>query len=66
MYDAVDPREAAAAAPVLKKLPSVLEWESRLFGPYPFRAAGSIVDHAPNVATPWRPRPGPSTTARPT
>ncbi|MDX3308831.1 M1 family metallopeptidase [Streptomyces sp. NPDC054884] len=49
VYNAVDPREAEAAAPVLKKLPSVLEWESRLFGPYPFRAAGSIVDHAPNV-----------------
>ncbi|MER5432536.1 M1 family metallopeptidase [Streptomyces sp. NPDC002588] len=49
VYDAVDPREATAAAPVLKKLPSVLEWESKLFGPYPYRAAGSIVDHAPNV-----------------
>ncbi|WP_030045553.1 M1 family metallopeptidase, partial [Streptomyces resistomycificus] len=49
VYDAVDPREAEAAAPVLKKLPSVLEWASDLFGPYPFRAAGSIVDHAPDV-----------------
>ncbi|MEX3101603.1 MULTISPECIES: M1 family metallopeptidase [unclassified Streptomyces] len=49
VYDAVDPREANAADPVLKKLPSVLEWESKLFGPYPFRAAGSIVDHAPQV-----------------
>ncbi|MEU3617136.1 M1 family metallopeptidase [Streptomyces sp. NPDC006872] len=49
VYDAVDPREAAAATPVLERLPSVLEWESRLFGPYPFRAAGSIVDRAPNV-----------------
>ena len=49
VYNAVDPREARAAAPVLKKLPSVLEWESRLFGPYPFRAAGSVVDHAPDV-----------------
>ncbi|GGS09037.1 metallopeptidase [Streptomyces humidus] len=49
VYDAVDPREAAAAKPVLKQLPSVLEWESRLFGPYPYRAAGSIVDHAPEV-----------------
>ncbi|GAA2238195.1 M1 family metallopeptidase [Streptomyces nogalater] len=49
VYNAVDAREARAAAPVLKKLPSVLEWESRLFGPYPFRAAGSIVDHAPDV-----------------
>ena len=43
VYNAVDAREAAAAAPVLKKLPSVLEWESKLFGPYPFRAAGAIV-----------------------
>ncbi|MGW5464824.1 M1 family metallopeptidase [Streptomyces sp. NPDC003996] len=46
VYNAVDPREARAAAPVLKKLPSVLSWESKLFGPYPFRSAGSIVDHA--------------------
>ncbi|WP_234354950.1 M1 family metallopeptidase [Streptomyces sp. NRRL WC-3618] len=49
VYNAVDPREAAAAAPVLKKLPSVLDWEAKLFGPYPFRAAGSIVDRAPQV-----------------
>ncbi|MGW4566189.1 M1 family metallopeptidase [Streptomyces sp. NPDC004561] len=46
VYNAVDPREAHAAAPVLKQLPSVLDWESKLFGPYPFRAAGAIVDHA--------------------
>ncbi|OQQ14320.1 metallopeptidase [Streptomyces sp. M41(2017)] len=49
VYNAVDPREAADAAPVLKKLPSVLAWESKLFGPYPFRAAGAIVDRAPQV-----------------
>lgn len=49
VYNAVDPREAKASASVLKKLPSVLEWESKLFGPYPYRAAGSIVDHAPHV-----------------
>ncbi|MBL1084689.1 M1 family metallopeptidase [Streptomyces actinomycinicus] len=49
VYNAVDAREARAAAPVLKKLPAVLDWESKLFGPYPYRAAGSIVDHAPNV-----------------
>ncbi|MGW7268788.1 M1 family metallopeptidase [Streptomyces sp. NPDC054842] len=49
VYNAVDPREAAGAAPVLEKLPSVLAWESGLFGPYPFRAAGSVVDHAPRV-----------------
>ncbi|WP_328296471.1 M1 family metallopeptidase [Streptomyces sp. NBC_00435] len=49
VYNAVDSREAAAAAPVLKQLPAVLQWESSLFGPYPFKAAGSIVDRAPNV-----------------
>ncbi|MFF3849190.1 M1 family metallopeptidase [Streptomyces sp. NPDC002328] len=49
VYNAVDPREAGAAAPVLKKLPSVLEWESRLFGRYPFRAAGAVVDRAPQA-----------------
>ncbi|GAA3769950.1 M1 family metallopeptidase [Streptomyces coacervatus] len=49
VYNAVDPREASESAPVLKKLPSVLEWESKLFGPYPFRGAGSIVDRAPDV-----------------
>jgi aminopeptidase N len=49
VYNAVDPREASAAAPVLKQLPSVLAWESTLFGPYPFRSAGAIVDHAPGI-----------------
>ena len=49
VYNAVDPREASAAAPVLKKLPSVLKWESKVFGPYPYRAAGAIVDRAPDV-----------------
>ncbi|MCC3769512.1 M1 family metallopeptidase [Streptomyces sp. UNOC14_S4] len=49
VYNAVDPREAAASAPVLKRLPEVLEWESGLFGPYPFGAAGAIVDHAPQI-----------------
>ncbi|MEU0675909.1 M1 family metallopeptidase [Streptomyces sp. NPDC006172] len=49
VYNAVDPREAAASAPVLKQLPSVLDWESKLFGRYPFRAAGAIVDRAPQA-----------------
>ncbi|GGW12988.1 hypothetical protein GCM10018980_06900 [Streptomyces capoamus] len=49
VYNAVDAREARAAAPVLKQLPAVLAWESKLFGPYPFRAAGAVVDHAPDV-----------------
>ncbi|QNP68458.1 M1 family metallopeptidase [Streptomyces roseirectus] len=49
VYDAIDPREANAAEPVTRQLPAVLEWASRLFGPYPYRAAGSIVDRAPQV-----------------
>lgn len=49
VYNAVDPREASAAGPVLRKLPSVLAWESELFGPYPFSAAGAVVDKATNV-----------------
>ncbi|MFF7331197.1 M1 family aminopeptidase [Streptomyces sp. NPDC008150] len=49
VYSAVDPREAAEADPVVDQLPAVLKWESGIFGPYPFRAAGSIVDDAPDV-----------------
>ncbi|WP_405593141.1 M1 family metallopeptidase [Streptomyces sp. NBC_01190] len=49
VYNAVDPREAAGAAPALARIPAILDWESKLFGPYPFAAAGAIVDHAPDV-----------------
>jgi aminopeptidase N len=42
----VDPRLAADSWPVLRKLPEVVQFESRIFGPYPFDAAGSIVDVA--------------------
>ena len=42
----VDPAEAEAAAPVLAMLPSILELQRRLFGPYPFDAGGVIVDNA--------------------
>ncbi|MYS20794.1 MULTISPECIES: M1 family metallopeptidase [unclassified Streptomyces] len=49
VYTAVDPREAAGAAPALAQIPAILDWESTLFGPYPFAAAGAIVDHAPDV-----------------
>ena len=49
VYVAVDPREAAAAAPVLARLPEILEWEQRTFGPYPFSSTGAIVMHAPDV-----------------
>ncbi|MFI6579531.1 M1 family metallopeptidase [Embleya sp. NPDC050493] len=49
VYNAVVPSQAAAAKPVLDQLPAVIEWESGLFGRYPFEAAGSIVQDAPDV-----------------
>lgn len=49
VYNAVDPREAADAAPALAQIPAILDWESSLFGRYPFSAAGAIVDQAPDV-----------------
>jgi aminopeptidase N len=49
VYNAVDPREAAGAAPALARIPEILDWETKTFGPYPFAAAGAIVDHAPDV-----------------
>lgn len=42
----VDPRLAADSWPVLRKLAEVIHFESRVFGPYPFDTAGSIVDVA--------------------
>ena len=42
----VDPRMAALSWPVLRKLPEVVRFESSIYGPYPFDAAGSIVDVA--------------------
>jgi aminopeptidase N len=42
----VDPRMAADSWPVLRKLPEVIHFESGIYGPYPFDAAGSIVDIA--------------------
>jgi aminopeptidase N len=42
----VDPRLAKLSGPALRSLPEVIRFESRIFGPYPFEAAGSIVDVA--------------------
>jgi aminopeptidase N len=47
--NAVDPTQAAATAPVLVKLPSMVDYFSGVFGRYPFDSAGAIVDNAPNV-----------------
>ena len=45
----IDPRLARGSRPVLAALPEVIRFQSRLFGPYPFGAAGSIVDYAPEL-----------------
>lgn len=40
---AVDPAAAGASAAVLARIPEVLRWAERTFGPYPFASAGAIV-----------------------
>jgi aminopeptidase N len=45
----VDPRLAARSQRVLAKLPKIIRFESAIYGPYPFTAAGSIVDFAPKL-----------------
>ena len=46
VYLAVDPREAAAADPVLARIPDIVAYEQQVFGRYPFETVGAIVDHA--------------------
>ncbi|MET9441521.1 M1 family metallopeptidase [Streptomyces sp. NPDC006610] len=45
-YVAVDPEEAEASRAVLGRLPEVMEWAQRNFGPYPFDSTGAIVERA--------------------
>jgi aminopeptidase N len=40
----VDPRLAKESRAALRELPKIIRFESGIFGPYPFDAAGSIVD----------------------
>ena len=44
VYVAVDPQ--LAKGQVLSKLPAIIEFYSSIYGPYPFDAAGAIVDSA--------------------
>ena len=48
-YDAVDPREAHAAAEPLAQIPAILRLFGPRFGDYPFGSTGAVVDHAPSV-----------------
>ncbi|MFL5834806.1 MAG: M1 family metallopeptidase [Solirubrobacterales bacterium] len=45
----MDPRLARGSRVVVESLPEVIDFEGRLFGDYPFDAAGSIVDFAPGL-----------------
>ncbi|WP_327688624.1 M1 family metallopeptidase [Streptomyces tubercidicus] len=47
LYVAVDPAEAKASKGPLEKLPEIVKWETKLFGPYPFASSGAIVDDTP-------------------
>ncbi|MFI6940610.1 M1 family metallopeptidase [Streptomyces sp. NPDC050418] len=40
---AVDPAEAEASEEVLARIPGIITWSERYFGPYPFSSVGAIV-----------------------
>jgi aminopeptidase N len=42
----VDPQLAKASRAAVGSLPEIIRWESHIYGPYPFAAAGSVVDVA--------------------
>ncbi|MFF3317624.1 M1 family metallopeptidase [Streptomyces sp. NPDC003035] len=41
---AADPVVAAKSAPLLARIPELLAWQEKTFGPYPFSATGAIVE----------------------
>jgi aminopeptidase N len=48
-WTVADPALAGRSRAVLSHLPEIIRFESSLFGPYPFAAAGSIVADAPGL-----------------
>ena len=42
----VDPKLVKASRAAIDSLPEIIRWESHIYGPYPFAAAGSVVDVA--------------------
>ncbi|CAM5722495.1 hypothetical protein SVIOM74S_08542 [Streptomyces violarus] len=49
VYTAVDPAEKEGSRAVLARIPEVLRWAERRFGPYPFSSTGVIVDRAADI-----------------
>ncbi|MEU7708066.1 M1 family metallopeptidase [Streptomyces nodosus] len=43
VYLAVDPDQAGAGRELVARIPQVMEWAERTFGPYPFSSVGAIV-----------------------
>ncbi|WP_408055334.1 M1 family metallopeptidase [Streptomyces paludis] len=67
LYTAVDPTVANDSAALLARLPRVMKWSERIFGPYPFSSGGVIIgrpgDAGYALETQTRPfLPGPTTT----
>lgn len=44
VYTAVDPGQAEASRAILARIPEVVAWAERTFGPYPFSSTGAVVD----------------------
>jgi aminopeptidase N len=42
----VDPKLVKGSSASIASLPEIIRWESHIYGPYPFTAAGSVVDEA--------------------
>ncbi|MEU5052501.1 M1 family metallopeptidase [Streptomyces sp. NPDC021096] len=59
VYVAAHPKESEAAAKVAALIPEVLEWQSGLFGPYPFSSTGAVVDRNPYVGYELETQPKP-------
>jgi aminopeptidase N len=45
-WSLIDPQFASKSRAAINSLPEIIRWESHLYGPYPFAAAGSVVDVA--------------------
>ena len=49
VINAIDARLVDGSAPALARLNEIIDWNSTLYGRYPFDSVGVIADYAPNV-----------------
>jgi aminopeptidase N len=45
-WTAIDPRVSAKSKRLVRRLPEIIRFETKAFGPYPFDSAGAIIDPA--------------------